>query len=116
MSMADVFWYAWPWVGLGMGIVMLVLLFATDLLRGSDAPRVRDPYWLAYLEAYGGSAAPEWTGGEYDHTQNTAYQQYLKDWADAHAPEYAGDPYKARRDAAANTRRCGTTPFGTRRT
>lgn len=48
MSMADVFWYAWPWVGLGMGIVMLVLLFATDLLRGSDAPRVRDPYWLAW--------------------------------------------------------------------
>jgi hypothetical protein len=48
MSMADVFWYAWPWVGLGMGIVMLVLLFATDLLRESDAPRWRDPYWLAW--------------------------------------------------------------------
>jgi len=48
MSIAEAFWYAWPWVGLGMGIVMLVLLFATDLLRGSDAPRVRDPYWLAW--------------------------------------------------------------------
>ena len=48
MSMADVFWYAWPWVGLGMGIVMLVLLFATDLMRESDAPRWRDPYWLAW--------------------------------------------------------------------
>lgn len=72
-----------------------------------------DPYWLAYLEAYGGSAAPEWTGGEYDHTQNTAYQQYLKDWADAHAPEYAGDPYKARRDAAieAYTEKWGGSPY-----
>ena len=48
MNIADAFWHAWPWVGLGMGIVMLVLLFATDLLRATGCPRWRDPYWLAW--------------------------------------------------------------------
>lgn len=41
-------WYAWPWVGLGMGIVVIVLLFGTSILKGADAPRWRDPYWLAW--------------------------------------------------------------------
>ena len=48
MDLAQAFWYAWPWMGLGMAVPMLVLLFATGLQRGSDAPRWRDPYWLAW--------------------------------------------------------------------
>ena len=100
-----------------------------------------DPYWLAYLEAYGGSAAPEWTGGEFDYTKNPDYMKYLSDWANAQAPEwtggafeytknpdymkyledwgnaqapeYAGDPYKERRDAAieAYTEKRGGSPY-----
>ena len=48
MGIGDQFWYAWPWVDVGMAAVMLVLLFGTNLLRGADAPRWRDPYWLAW--------------------------------------------------------------------
>lgn len=48
MNIADAFWYAWPWMGLGMAVPVLVLLFATSLLRGMDCPRWRDPYWLAW--------------------------------------------------------------------
>ena len=49
MGIVEQFWWAWPWMGLGMAVVMLVLLFGTDLLHGMDAPRWRDPYWLAWL-------------------------------------------------------------------
>ena len=30
MNSIDVFWYAWPWFGLGAAVVMLVVLFATE--------------------------------------------------------------------------------------
>ncbi|MEE8722982.1 MAG: HXXEE domain-containing protein [Eggerthellaceae bacterium] len=49
MDFAQECWYGWPWVGLGMAIVALILLFGTNLLRGVDAPRWRDPYWLAWV-------------------------------------------------------------------
>lgn len=48
MSVLDQFWFAWPWMGLGIAVVMVVLLFGTDLLRGGDLPRWRDPVWLAW--------------------------------------------------------------------
>lgn len=42
--------YAWPWIGLCFAAVLLVLLFATDLLR-ADAGRSRwqDTRWLSFL-------------------------------------------------------------------
>lgn len=50
-TVAGIPWYfvVWPWVGLGAAIVLLVLLFATDVLR-SDLTRSRwkDPTWLAW--------------------------------------------------------------------
>lgn len=55
MSMAEQFWIAWPWMGLGMAAVMLVVLFATDLCRSGACggsrlgSRWHDPYWLAWL-------------------------------------------------------------------
>lgn len=48
MSVLDQFWFAWPWMGLGVAVVMVVLLFSTDLLRGGPLPRWRDPVWLAW--------------------------------------------------------------------
>lgn len=45
-------WYyqVWPWVGLGIAVVLLILLFATNLLRGDPArSRWKDPAWLAWL-------------------------------------------------------------------
>lgn len=39
---------AWPWIGLGFAAVLIVLLFATDLLR-SAGPRWRDLRWLSFL-------------------------------------------------------------------
>ena len=72
MNSIDVFWYAWPWFGLGAAVVMLVVLFATDACRSNDGPRWRDPVWLAWLmpaalmihqfEEYGCHVS----GGEYD--------------------------------------------------
>lgn len=41
---------AWPWIGLGFAVVLGILLFATDLLRGDPAlPRRRDLRWLSFL-------------------------------------------------------------------
>lgn len=48
MSLVDQFWYAWPWMGLGMAVVMLVLLFGTNLLRSNGGHRWLDPVWLAW--------------------------------------------------------------------
>lgn len=46
----NVFWIAWPWFGLGGAVVVCVLLFATDVLRGdTGVPRWRDPAWLAWV-------------------------------------------------------------------
>ena len=50
MGFWEVAYLAWPWAGLGAAIVLLVLLFATDLLRGDTGEsRWRDPRWLAWL-------------------------------------------------------------------
>src|SRR4051812_47023593 len=41
---------AWPWIGLGFAVVLLILLFASNLLRGDRAlPRYRDLRWLSFL-------------------------------------------------------------------
>jgi len=41
---------AWPWIGLGFAAVLLVLLFATKVLRSDTAtPRWRDLRWLSFL-------------------------------------------------------------------
>lgn len=45
-------WYyqVWPWVGLGFAIVLLILLFATDVLRNDPTTsRWKEPTWLAWL-------------------------------------------------------------------
>jgi len=40
----------WPWIGLGAAIVLGVLLFAGDALRGDrSGSRWRDPAWLGWL-------------------------------------------------------------------
>lgn len=49
MGLLDQFWYAWPWMGLGAAIVMVILLFCTSLLRSNDGARWLDPVWLAWL-------------------------------------------------------------------
>ena len=48
MNLAEQFFYAWPWMGLGMAAIMLVLLFGTDLLRSNSGKRWLDPVWLAW--------------------------------------------------------------------
>ena len=41
---------AWPWIGLAFAAVLVILLFATSLLRGDRAlPRWRDLRWLSFL-------------------------------------------------------------------
>lgn len=45
-------WYyqVWSWIGLGGAIVLLVLLFTTNVLRTNlNKSRWRDPVWLAWL-------------------------------------------------------------------
>lgn len=49
MDLAEQFWYAWPWMGLGAAVVMVLLLFFTDLLRSNGGRRWLDPVWLAWL-------------------------------------------------------------------
>jgi len=40
----------WSWIGLVFAVVLLLLLFATNLLRGDlDQPRHRDLRWLSFL-------------------------------------------------------------------
>lgn len=40
----------WPWVGIAIAPILLVLLFFTDVLRGDRShPRWQDPVWLAWL-------------------------------------------------------------------
>lgn len=49
MSIVDQFWFSWPWMGLGMAVIMLFLLFGTNLLRSRKCSRWLDPQWLAWL-------------------------------------------------------------------
>lgn len=74
-----------------------------EAYKPTEAPEAYDPesstQWQDYLKQYGNvSQTPEWTGGEFDHTQNSIYQDYLNNWQNAQAPEYEGDPYRERRD------------------
>jgi hypothetical protein len=40
----------WPWAGIAIAPILLVILFFTDLLRGDRSlPRWKDPVWLAWL-------------------------------------------------------------------
>ncbi|MCC8015450.1 MAG: HXXEE domain-containing protein [Eubacterium sp.] len=40
----------WPWMGLGMAIVLVILLFFTNLLRSdTSVSRWRDPKWCAWF-------------------------------------------------------------------
>lgn len=40
----------WPWMGFGGALVLLILLFATNIMRGqSGGSRWWDPVWLAWL-------------------------------------------------------------------
>jgi len=42
--------FAWPWIGLAVAMVLVVLLFATNLLRGGTThSRWRDLRWLSFL-------------------------------------------------------------------
>lgn len=41
--------FGWPWMGLGGGIVLLILLFATDIFRSNKESRLKDPRWLSWL-------------------------------------------------------------------
>jgi hypothetical protein len=46
----SLFYHAWPWMGLGAAIVMLVLIFCTDLLRSDiNKSRWKDPVTLAWM-------------------------------------------------------------------
>lgn len=77
MGFSEVAYLAWPWIGLGGAVVLFILLFATDWLRGrSDVGRWRGPAWLAWLpvpvylchvfEEYGMHV----TGGQFDLVTN----------------------------------------------
>jgi len=41
--------FGWPWMGLGGAVVLVILLFKTDLFRSNDQLRWKDPVWLAWL-------------------------------------------------------------------
>lgn len=41
--------FGWPWMGLGGGIVLLILLFATNVFRSNTESRWKDPVWLSWL-------------------------------------------------------------------
>lgn len=48
--MFDWFDLAWPWIGLGFALVLIVLLGATPVLRSDrSVPRWRDLRWLSFL-------------------------------------------------------------------
>lgn len=50
--MYDILWVAWPWIGFGMGIVLLMQLLFTDNLRSDiNVSRLRDPIWLSWAMA-----------------------------------------------------------------
>ena len=52
MDTLGVLQLAWPHIGLGIGIVIIMLMFATDTLRSDTTrSRWRDPVWLAWAMA-----------------------------------------------------------------
>ena len=50
--MFTVFEIGWPWIGLGAGAVLAIMLFATDALRADrSVSRWRDPAWIGWMGA-----------------------------------------------------------------
>ena len=50
--MNEILWAAWPWIGFGMGIVLLIqLLFKDNLRSDTNVSRLRDPTWLSWAMA-----------------------------------------------------------------
>jgi hypothetical protein len=48
--MFSTFGLEFPWIGLGAAVVLVIVLFATDVLRGTiTTSRWRDPAWLGWL-------------------------------------------------------------------
>lgn len=49
MKTIDVLWYAWPWIGIGGGIVIILLLFFSDTFRSNmSKSRWSDMTWLSW--------------------------------------------------------------------
>lgn len=47
---AEWYYLVWPWIGFGAALVIVILLFCTDVLRmDMTKSRWRDPSWLAWL-------------------------------------------------------------------
>lgn len=69
MTFSAVFHVGWPWMGLGMAVVLLILLFRTDLLHPNGGSRWKDVTWLAWL------AAPV-----YQIHQFEEYSLHMTDW------------------------------------
>lgn len=75
--MKEILWAAWPWIGFGGGIVLLILLFFTETTRGNrNVSKRKDPVWLSWAmvavylihvtEEYG----IHFHNGQYDLIQN----------------------------------------------
>ncbi|MBR5534407.1 MAG: HXXEE domain-containing protein [Ruminiclostridium sp.] len=69
MTFFDYFNVGWPWMGLGIGAVLLILLFGTDLLHLNGGSRWKDVTWLAWL------AVPV-----YQIHQFEEYALHMTDW------------------------------------
>ena len=50
MSEYGLFYHVWPWIGLGAAIVLIILIFCTDMLRSDTRQsRWKDPVTLAWM-------------------------------------------------------------------
>ena len=50
--MNEILWAAWPWIGFGMGIVLIIqLLFRDNLRSDTNVSRLKDPTWLSWAMA-----------------------------------------------------------------
>ena len=50
--MNEILWAAWPWIGFGMGIVLIIqLLFRDNLRSDTNISRLKDPTWLSWAMA-----------------------------------------------------------------
>ena len=49
MNTLDVLWLAWPWIGFGGGIVILLLLLFSNAFRSDfTKPRYYDTTWMSW--------------------------------------------------------------------
>lgn len=50
--MYDILCAAWPWIGFGMGIILIIqLLFRDNLRSNTNVSRLKDPTWLSWAMA-----------------------------------------------------------------